>query len=88
MATYAVLGATGNTGQALIKILLQSPDKTIHAYCRSKQKLYRLAPEISEEKTVRVFEGGLNDENVIADCIRGTRAVFLAVAVPDNMPGM
>lgn len=88
MPTYAILGATGNTGQALIKILLESPDKKIHAYCRSKQKLYRLTPEIAEEKKVSVFEGGLDDEDVIADCIRGTRAVFLAVAVPDNMPGM
>ncbi|KAK4609015.1 Oxidoreductase ordB [Fulvia fulva] len=88
MASYAVLGATGNTGQALINILLQSPEKKIHAYCRSKQKLLRLTPQLADNKNVKVSEGSLNDTSIIADCIRGTRAVFLAVAVPDNMPGM
>ena len=87
MPSYAVLGATGNTGRALLQVLLQSPDSYIHAYCRSKSKLLRLCPATADNKQVRAFEGSLEDVSLIADCIGGTRAVFLAVAIIDNMPG-
>lgn len=87
MPSYAVLGATGNTGQALLQVLLQSPDNHIHAYCRSKSKLERVCPVAADNKQVQVFEGSLEDVSLLADCIRGTRAVFLTVAIIDNMPG-
>jgi nucleoside-diphosphate-sugar epimerase len=87
MPSYAVLGATGNTGRALLQLLLKSPENQIHAYCRSKSKLLRLCPAAADNKHVRVFEGSLEDVSLLADCIRGTRAVFLTVAVIDNMPG-
>ncbi|VBB75847.1 Putative NAD(P)-binding protein involved in aflatoxin biosynthesis orthologous to A. nidulans stcQ, member of the aflatoxin cluster [Podospora comata] len=87
MPSYAVLGATGNTGKALMQILLQSPVNRVNAYCRSKEKLFRVCPEAANNKQVKVFEGHLDDISLIADCIRGTRAVFLAVAIVDNMPG-
>lgn len=87
MSSYAVLGATGNTGQALVQVLLQSPRNQIHAYCRSKSKLVRVCPAAADEKQVRVFEGSLDNVALLADCMRGTRAVFLAVAIIDNMPG-
>lgn len=87
MPAYAVLGATGNTGQALLQVLLQSPNNHIHAYCRSKSKLVRVCPVAADNKHVRAFEGSLEDASLLADCIRGTRAVFLTVAIIDNMPG-
>jgi hypothetical protein len=87
MPSYAVLGATGNTGQALLQVLLQSPDNHIRAYCRSRSKLLRLCPVTADNEHVRIFEGSLEDVSLLADCIRGTRTVFLAVAVIDNMPG-
>ena len=87
MPSYAVLGATGNTGQALVQVLLQSPNNEIHAYCRSKSKLERVCPAARDNKQIRAFEGSLEDVSLLADCIRGTRAVFLAVAIIDNMPG-
>jgi oxidoreductase AflX len=87
MPSYAVLGATGNTGQALIQVLLQSPSNHVHAYCRSASKLLRVCPSVSSNKHVRTFEGSLDDVSLLADCIRGTSAVFLAVAIVDNMPG-
>jgi hypothetical protein len=87
MPTYAILGATGNTGQALVQILLQDPTNIIHAYSRSKSKLHRLTPATLSNPQVRVFEGNLQDVELIKNCIRGTRAVFLVVAIVDNMPG-
>ncbi|KAK4995389.1 hypothetical protein LTR66_004782 [Elasticomyces elasticus] len=86
-ASYAVLGATGKTGQALLRVLSQSPDKEIHAYCRSKSRLLRLSPDLMSNPNLRVVEGNLKDVALIADCIAGTRAVFLTVAMSSNMPG-
>ena len=87
MTSYAVLGATGSTGQSIIKVLLQSPDNKVQAYCRSKTKLLKLLPEVADNKNIQVFEGPLQDVELLASCMRGTKAVFLAVALSDNMPG-
>lgn len=87
MPTYAVLGATGNTGQSLIKVLSQTPTNKIHAYCRSASKLERLQPDAVANPNLKIFEGGLKDKEIIRDCIKDTHAVFLAVAVSGNVPG-
>lgn len=87
MATYAILGSTGNCGSSLIQILLQSSPNKIHAYCRNRAKLHRLLPQIIDNKQVQVFEGSINDVELMADCVRGTKAVFLVVTTNDNIPG-
>jgi len=87
MPSYAILGATGNTGLAVLQVLLQSPSNQIRTYCRSKERLFRKCPAAANLDNVHVFEGNLDNEPLIADCIRGTRAVFLTVAIVDNMPG-
>ena len=89
MPSYAVLGSTGNTGQSLLHVLLQSPDPKvqINAYVRSKSKLLRLSPNLASANNVRIFEGDLHDISLISECISGTKAVFMAVAVSDNVPG-
>ncbi|KAF3763001.1 putative NAD-dependent epimerase/dehydratase [Cryphonectria parasitica EP155] len=87
MSTYAILGATGNCGKALVQNLLQSPSNTIHAYCRNRTKLYNVLPEVIDSKQVKIFDGSVHDVSLIADCIRGTQAVFLVVTCNDNLPG-
>ena len=87
MASYAILGSTGNCGSSIIQILLQSPNVKIHAYCRNKTKLIRLLPEVVESKKVEIFEGSINDVDLLASCVRGCRAVFLVVTTNDNIPG-
>lgn len=87
MPCYAVLGATGNTGLSLVKVLGQSPDKHINAYCRSRAKLLRLYPEAEKDQNLCVFEGSLKDQATLVECLRGTRAAFLTVAVSTNVPG-
>lgn len=84
--SYAVLGATGNCGTALIENLLNRPDTTVHAYCRSKAKLFSKLPEIWENKHVRVFEGGIHDADLLRSCVRDCQAVFLVVSTNDNLP--
>ena len=87
MAAYAVLGSTGNCGTTLIQNLLQSPNNSINAYCRNQAKLERLLPEVRDSKRVRIFAGSITDVNLVADCIRGTKAVFMVVTTNDNIPG-
>jgi len=87
MATYAVLGSTGNCGSALIQNLLQSPHNKIHAYCRNQAKLHRLLPEVVDNKRVQVFQGSMHDVELMAHCVRDTKAVFLVLTTNDNIPG-
>jgi hypothetical protein len=86
-ATYAVLGATGNCGKALIQILLKTPDAKIRAFCRNKAKLLGLIPEVVDNKQVEIFEGSIHDIPLITSVVRETRAVFLCISTNDNVPG-
>lgn len=87
MDTYAVLGSTGNCGTALIEILLQRPTAKIHAYCRNRAKLSRLLPDIESSGRVTVFEGSIQDLQLLISCVRDCRAIFLVVSTNDNIPG-
>src|ERR1700761_3945869 len=84
---YAVLGATGSTGGSLLTVLLQRSNVKIHAYCRSKQKLLKQFPGIEDNQNVEIFAGPLEDTELMANCLSGTRAAFHAVAVNHNQPG-
>ncbi|KAG6027019.1 hypothetical protein E4U41_001079 [Claviceps citrina] len=88
MASYAVVGATGNCGTALIQVLLQQrPEAPIHAFCRNKAKLLGLLPAIATSGQVTVYEGGIHDEVLLRSCLRGCRAVFMALSTNVNEPG-
>ena len=47
----------------------------------------RLLPEAENDERVHVFEGSLENKENMVDCLRGTRAAFLAVAESSNVPG-
>jgi putative NADH-flavin reductase len=87
MGAYAVLGATGNCGIALIKILLQSSQNKIHAYCRNKVKLLNLIPEAASNEQVEIFDGNFEDISLMVATITGCHAVFLCISTNDNIPG-
>ncbi|AEO66250.1 uncharacterized protein THITE_2077799 [Thermothielavioides terrestris NRRL 8126] len=87
MATYAILGATGSCGSALVDTLLRVPDARIHAYCRDGAKLARIFPGISSHPRVKIFEGSISDAALLTNCVRGCRAVFLTVSTNVNVPG-
>jgi putative NADH-flavin reductase len=88
MATYTVIGATGNCGSAIIEILLQSPDAKVHAYCRNKAKLIGLMPEVLQTARVQIFEGQIDDLELLTKCIHGNRAIFLCATSNNNIPGI
>ncbi|RAL12381.1 oxidoreductase tpcG [Aspergillus homomorphus CBS 101889] len=84
---YAVLGATGNCGTALIQTLLgTSSTNQVHAYCRNKPKLQQQLPELVADPRVTIFEGSIHEVALMTACIRGCHAVFLAVSTNDNVP--
>lgn len=85
--TYAILGSTGNCGSALIQNLLKRPDARIHAYCRNKDKLLRLLPDLEDKKHVEIFEGNIQDLDLLTTCVTSCRAIFLCISTNDNVPG-
>ncbi|KAK3720355.1 hypothetical protein LTR37_003766 [Vermiconidia calcicola] len=85
--SYAVLGSTGNCGTALIENLLRNPDAHVNAYCRNRSKLLKLLPDIKEGGRVTIFEGNIQNLELLASCMRKCRAVFLCVSTNDNIPG-
>ena len=87
MAIYAILGATGNCGSALIELLSKRSDAKIHAFCRNKAKLQRHFPGIDSNQQMRIFEGGLTDSAILKSCLTGCRAIFIVLSTNDNIPG-
>lgn len=69
MSTYAILGATGNTGIALTKLLLKTPNARVRAYCRNKARLIQNIPEATENKRLEVFEGNIHDVDLFLRCL-------------------
>ncbi|KAL3418420.1 afli avfa cytochrome p450 monooxygenase [Phlyctema vagabunda] len=88
MSKFAILGATGATGQQIVRCLLQSPDNSLHLYVRSRSKLLKIFPGIQDNDSVHIFEGSMNDIELVASCIASTKAVFSVLASNDNTPGM
>ncbi|KAL1866359.1 hypothetical protein Daus18300_006823 [Diaporthe australafricana] len=96
--TYAILGATGQTGGSVLEVLTsERPDVHINCLVRSRAKLQRMYPDIvapqqqssssfPSSSKVQVFEGAISNIPLLTDCIRGTSAVFMCVACPDNKP--
>lgn len=97
MPTYALLGATGSTGSAIIRALLASPppDLRLNTLVRSKQKLLDIFPDLQETSafSVRIFEGsttpsshgdGDKSNESMDQCLEGVNVIFNCVG--SNIP--
>jgi len=87
MTSFAILGATGNCGTALLELLLSTTDFKIKAYCRNKDKLFRLVPAAADNERVEVFAGSILDADLLGKAMYGCKAVFLTATTNDNIPG-
>lgn len=90
MPTYAILGATGQTGGSILQILLQNAEQsntTIHCFARSRSKLLSQKPELDSHSSVKIFTGSSTDPASLVPCLKGTDAVFACAAVNANAPG-
>jgi uncharacterized protein YbjT (DUF2867 family) len=87
MPIHTILGATGNTGSAVLRSLLSSseiPDLTINILVRSKDKLLQAFPQLAEAPTtgpgVNIFEGAISNEATLAACLRGASTIYVCVS--------
>ena len=73
MVSYAILGATGRIGGHVLDLREKDSTIELHLYARSKSKILKSHPEFENNKMVSIYEGDLNDIQVIKDCIDGTQ---------------
>jgi hypothetical protein len=86
MSTYAIIGATGNCGTALLDNLSRIPTANVRVYCRNRNKLMNAVPHLVDDKRVVIFEGSIYDVGLLAQCIKDTHVVFHVVSTNTNVP--
>ena len=88
MPAYAILGATGKTGNALFNLLLKDSTTKVNCYLRSKSKLLSQFPNIDSNPSMKIFEGALNNIPLLASCISDVDAIFCVLGENENTPGI
>ena len=89
MPTYAILGATGKTGGALVDLLVQAPNTQINACVRSKAKLLTQKPALKNTPNVKIFEGSLSDIPLLASTlVPEVDAACCVLGSNENTPGI
>lgn len=88
---YALLGATGATGSAVLRALLEREhsDLVLNVLVRSKDKLFRVFPELEQKATFRIniFEGDVGNRAVLASCLAEVGTIFMCVAQNGSQMG-
>lgn len=90
MPSYAILGATGSTGQALLRHLTSSSsssDTRINAYARSRAKLEKMSPGLITKSNIQIFEGSLDNIPLLASCLSGVSTAFVVIGTNVSYPG-
>ncbi|KAK5126068.1 hypothetical protein LTR85_011423 [Meristemomyces frigidus] len=91
MPTYALLGATGATGSAVLRFLLEQPPKdlTLKILVRNKAKLDKAFPglENSDAFPVSVIEGTPSDAGALQRSLKGASVVFMCIATNESKRG-
>jgi nucleoside-diphosphate-sugar epimerase len=86
MTTYAILGATGQTGSEIVKALLPT-SAHLNIYARSQARLEAQFPHISTAPNVTLFIGDLSDTSLLTSCISNADVILSTVAQNRNEPG-
>jgi hypothetical protein len=84
MPTYAILGATGQTGSQLLDQLIPT-SAHINVYARSSSRLSTNHPKLPSNITT--FIGNLDDTTLLRECISNVDVIFSTVAQNQNEPG-
>jgi len=85
--TYAILGATGQTGSEIVKALLPT-SAHLNIYARSLPRLQAQFPSIQSAPNVTLFIGDLSNKDLLASCLSNADVVFSSVAQNRNEPGL
>lgn len=90
--TYALLGATGSTGKAIIRSLLkQSPeDLTLKVFVRSSSKLHNAFPDLDNNTSFKteIIEGTPDNHLALQKCLQDAEVIFACIATNEATAGM
>lgn len=93
--SVAVLGATGATGEHVLRSLLANGSEwgvsQINILVRSRKKLLRAFPRLENEGhpslALRIYEGDSRDTDVVGACLEGVDIIFCCVGRNGSHPG-
>ncbi|TKA81514.1 hypothetical protein B0A55_02994 [Friedmanniomyces simplex] len=92
MPTYALLGATGATGSAVLRCLLEEPpaDLTLNIFVRNKTKLLKAFPELESTKQpqISIVEGTPSDQDALQRALTDAAVIFQCIATNESKPGV
>lgn len=90
--TYALLGATGSTGKAIIRSLLkQSPEGlTLKIFVRSASKLHNTFPDLENSKAFKaeIIEGTPDNSLALQKCLQDADVIFACIATNEAKAGI
>ena len=90
MPTYALLGATGAAGGAVLRYLLEAPPKglKVSILVRSKSRLLSTFPKLEETPAfeVRILEGTPTDSRALQECLNGADVIINCVGSNESRP--
>ena len=92
MPTYALLGATGSTGSAILRYLLSQPPKhlTLNIFVRSRSKLRKAFPDLESTTAfeTNIIEGLPSHTTATQECLKDVDVVMACIGSNYSTPGM
>lgn len=92
MPTYALLGATGSTGSAIVRSLIKDPPKdlTLNIFIRSKSKLLKTFPDLETATAFKanIIEGVPSDTTALQTCLKDATVIFGCIGTNEPTAGM
>jgi oxidoreductase AflX len=93
MPKYALLGATGGTGGAILRSLIRQPpaDLSLKILVRNKSKLAKMFPSIASASPpfpVEIIEGTPGNSTALQQTLEDVDAIFQCIASNDAAPGV
>ncbi|KAG9659777.1 NAD(P)-binding protein, partial [Aureobasidium melanogenum] len=82
----ALLGATGQTGQAVLKDLLDR-EISINIYVRSASKLIQKFPSLSSMPNTQIFSGEISDSTLIKNLLTDVDVIIFTLGWNENRRG-
>ncbi|EME42674.1 hypothetical protein DOTSEDRAFT_175920 [Dothistroma septosporum NZE10] len=83
MVKYAICGATGATGKAILRALIAKPPANLdlNIYIRNKQKLLSIFPNLDDAPfKTSIFEGSNTDTALWKQCLRDVNVINMCIA--------
>lgn len=92
MPTYALLGATGSTGSAILRNLLSQPpaNLTLNIFVRSPPKLHTAFPNLQTTTApkINIIEGTPSNNEAMQKCLKDVDVVLACIGTNESKPGM